>query len=305
MSEVLGLTLSCGSAFASASGQTLQRLSRLRAEQQETMPPPWMRPMWYWGILLYAAASFLDMASLVFAGQSLVVVIYALRLPLVALMANLFLGARISKTCWLGIILTAGGAGVSMVFRPQIESRKDFEDAWDFFTTPVMCYLGVSVLAWISLGSLICKARGSESSSTCSALMLPLLAAWVMTTGNLFNAGLGRVPADEWLAMEWIWLSGATGGFSMAGGGLNLLGVEHQSTHIFVPAVFGFQAFLMGIQGVLAGDFDEADRLSTILWAAGMVGAIVGTIFVSLGSQDEPKEARDPQLSAELAAAGM
>merc|ERR1719330_684130 len=114
-----------------------------------------------------------------------------------------------------------------------------------------------------------------------------------MTVGHLFNAGLGRTESSSsWFRGQWVWLPLATACLSMAGGLLNLIGVEYQCTHIFVPTVFGFQAFLMGLQGALFGEFSQLTTGQTICWSFGMMGTIVGTVLVSREDSSERREKR-------------
>lgn len=302
MAVWLGVLLACECACFGSLGQTFQRLSRLRAEKEveklkdQDIRPPWRRPTWHLGIFFYGMANLYDVASLVLAPMSVVIVVYAARLPLVAVMARLILSVKISQQCALGIFVTAIGAGFSMVFAPK-DPSSPLEEPSDFFTPPIVLYLSVSFGSWLILGWILrrsLRARRTESPEAhlvddrpatsgmfSPAIILPLLAAWVMTAGNLFNSGLGRIPGSAWADTKWLFLAVGTLVFSVAGGLLNLFGVEHQSTHIFVPAVFGFQAFLMGLQGALFGEFAKMSDIDIIWWSLGMAGAIAGTILVS------------------------
>merc|ERR1712039_555409 len=83
---------------------------------------------------------------------------------------------------------------------------------------------------------------------------------------------------------------GTTMSLSFAGGLMNMIGIENQCTHIFVPTVFGFQAFLMGVQGALFGEFEQLSAAQTVWWSFGMVGTIVGTVLVSGEDETERRQ---------------
>jgi len=308
----IGIMLGVGAASSASLGQTLQRLSRLRAEKLEVMPPPWRRPIWYLGQLLYTVANWLDVASLVYAPMSVIITIYALRLPMVAVMAALILRSTVTRRAALGIGIIAATAGTSMLTAPK-EQNSPFESPKDFFTPAIVFYLVVSFSVWIFVGFTYWREQRQAGNPTAAfdspllrSMRIPLITAWVMTCGHMFNAGLGRLEEGvNWFQLEWIWLPITIATFSVAGGLLNLVGVENQCTHILIPMVFGFGAFFMGLQGMLFGEFEHATRMQTLFWSLGLVGAVIGTVVVSRQDDSDARTvggADNKELSIELSA---
>jgi len=163
----LGVGLGVLAATSASAGQTLQHLSKLRVQKLEVKPPPWCRPTWWAGQGLYTMANWFDVASLIFAPMSIIIVIYALRLPMVALMAAVILHANVSRACALGIGIIGAAAGISLVYAPKDKSSP-FSRPTDFFTTPTVVYLVVSVFAWIIIGFDFWREQGQRGTGIAS-----------------------------------------------------------------------------------------------------------------------------------------
>jgi len=298
----LGVALSAASSGTSALGQTLQRLSRLKAEEATEITPPWWRPLWIFGVLLYACAALLDAASLFFAPMAIVLVMYAVKLPVVAFMATLLLRVRISGACIAGICVCACGSALSLHFAPK-SSGASFRDPEDFLARSVGQYLAISACACGGLALCIWgDARGgaNELRWPCGHAATPLLAAWVMSIEKLINSGrMVAHPPGKSLELQWLWMPLAMGCLGLAGGFLNLFGVEHQPTHVFVPSVFGFQACIMGLQSALSGEFVHMELKSMVLWMVGMLGAVVGTFVISFTDEHGVAGDSDDEASSE------
>mmetsp|Transcript_40088 Transcript_40088/g.80976 ORF Transcript_40088/g.80976 Transcript_40088/m.80976 type:complete len:316 (+) Transcript_40088:103-1050(+) len=293
----IGVALSICSTCLSALGQTLQRLSVLRARSDTQSVFPWQRPLWVNGLSLYVLAALFDVASYLHAPMAIIIIVYALRLPVVAVLASAILGVHIPQACAIGIALCASGASLSLLFAPAASTLVLHCPA-DFFTKPVVCYIVASGAGNAALG--VYSVAGSMTalggkSTPCRELALPLLVAWVRNIEKLFNSGMGRLaPGESFLHLRWAWMPLSVALLTAMGGLLNLYSVEHQSTHTFVPAVFGFEATIVGLQSVLLGEFREMPAWHTVCWSAGICVAILGTVLVGLSGSKEGDSAEEP-----------
>merc|ERR1719491_1339617 len=121
---------------------------------------------------------------------------------MVAVMAAIMLKSHVTLWASLGIGIIALAAGTSMFFAPK-EQMSTFDTPRDFFTDPIIVYLVVSVAVWLFVGYTIWRERRHARldspqaalragyPAVLRALRIPLLNAWVMTVGHLFNSGLG------------------------------------------------------------------------------------------------------------------
>lgn len=183
-----------------------------------------------------------------------------------------------------------------MTSSPQ-NDQEEFVGPGDFFTTPITIYCvfsaGAIILLWIYVYYVPEKVgKGGVSLQT---LALPLLSAWLLSLSKLFNAGLGRVPEDDYLELQWVWLSAGLFGLAAAVISVNVAALERISTHIFMPIAFGFTAVIMGLQGFLFGEFEGISQEALIMWLVGLGVAMSGTALVAIGSPKEDHEVEEQE----------
>mmetsp|Transcript_89809 Transcript_89809/g.257321 ORF Transcript_89809/g.257321 Transcript_89809/m.257321 type:complete len:315 (+) Transcript_89809:62-1006(+) len=299
----VGIAFALASAGCSAFGQTLQRRSLLDAQKSgEEVPSPWRRKTWLLGSVLYSVAGIFDVLSYLFAPMAVIVVVYALRLPLVALLASQMLGVGLTKLGMIGILFCAAGAGLSLLFAPGV-SGYVFSHPSDFFSPAIVAYVFASFIACCLLGGLVVcetKATANGGASFTRGLALPLCVAWTMNVEKLFNSAMGRLPpGDNCFSIEWLWLPSIVGLLMLVGGIMSLFAVEHQSTHTFVPVVFGFMATIMSIQSLIFGEFQNMDPVGATSWAVGVLAALFGTALISKAEGVEIGERCSVKLPAE------
>lgn len=280
-SWVLGITAALLACFLGALGQTFQRLSRIEAEQEPVLVAPYWRRKWILGTFLYMLAAIFDAASYVCVPIAVIVVIYALRLPIVSIFAFLMLSVHISPKCMLGIFLCAFGSALSLVCAP-VASKTILSTPLDLFTIPISSYLCASAISCTSLAIAV-----RTASNRVTYMALPLLAAWIMNIEKLFNSAIGRLaPGVSMFSLQWVWLPALVVVLMIVGGVLNLSGVEQQSTHTFVPSVFAFQAVILGAESILFGEFHHVGIALGACWAAGLLVTVAGTAAIAASNVD-------------------
>lgn len=299
----VGLLLGSASCIGSSLGETWQRLSRLNAEKLSTLAPPWRRPMWLGGTLLVLVSSPLDAASFLYTPMSTLIVLDAMKQPLLAVMACLMLKERISRLCVLGIVSVACGTTLSLLFAPQ-PTKLELSAPMDFFTAAITWYLLLSALSCAALGAWIFlnPSQAQAGSLAPRDFARPLLTAWCLGMERLFNVGMGGVPAGaSWWNLRWMWMPMAVVGLAVVTFCLTVGGLERMSTHIFLPMRFGCTALITGVQSMLFGEFAGISQSGFLWWCLGLLAAISGTMFVALASASvEQRAAVETRLRAKF-----
>jgi len=280
------MTLGSISILVSALGETLLRLSRLRAESTSEVSLPWMRPLWFVGIFGIVLAAPFDALSFLYAPMTSIVTLYAFKQIVLTFMAKVILRARIHPLCILGILLSAAGAAISLRMAPHREHQQRFQDPQDFFQPQINLYLGSSTVILLALATLLCHpSQKANRSGGLQLIALPLISAWISSTSKLFNAGLGLLPMSaHWYDLQWIWMPVTVLALATLVFVINVASLERMSTHIFMPLGFGFTALITGVQGFLSGEFVGMSSVAGLWWCFGMFGAIAGTCLVAKGS---------------------
>lgn len=291
----LGACCALTSTSLSAAGQTLQRLSHVRAKHSGDLRGPWYRPLWFLGVIIYLLASPLDLAAFYYAPFGLVVGVYGVKLPLVAVLARVFLEVRISTRCAAGIGFCVAGSLLSLACAPRVSSGV-IQVAGDFYT-PVLCgYLVFTGCAWVLLVLLAISTRrttflGMDVFGS-SSFGLPLLTAWIFQVEKLFNSGMGLLgPTHSFASARWAWMPASVAIFGLVELYLNLTGLVHQSTHTFVPMVAAFGSLITGFQSfVVLGEFAGSGITDFTLWATGLAVSLMGAALVGSSGQLEPSD---------------
>eukprot|EP00928_Gymnodinium_smaydae_P041078 TRINITY_DN27813_c0_g1_i1.p1 TRINITY_DN27813_c0_g1~~TRINITY_DN27813_c0_g1_i1.p1 ORF type:complete len:320 (-),score=3.07 TRINITY_DN27813_c0_g1_i1:38-997(-) len=299
-----GVTMASLGAFSSAFGQTLMRLSKFRAEMKARqarertctedirIASPWRRPVWILGELLYVLSGILGAVAFVYAPMAVLVVIYAMRLPVIAVLASTMLNVKISESVAVGSVLCTAGCIVSLINSPH-RACTTLNSPKDFFTFAITAYLIISVIAMCGCLFLLRRPRPPR-------IILPLLVGWINGIEKLFNSGMGRLAhGAHWYDLRWCWLFIFMMLFTVLGGIVNLVGVEMQDTHTFLPAAFGFQVLISGIQSQIFGEFAQMRIHEMACWIFGLVVAVIGTFLVVREEQDSVTNAGlDQELTA-------
>lgn len=274
------------SILVSSLGETLLRLSRLRAEAMSEVSLPWMRPLWCVGVVGIVLAAPFDASSFLFAPMTSIVTLYAFKQIVLTCMARVILRERIHPLCTLGILLSAAGAAISLRMAPHREHQQRLEAPQDFFQPQITMYLGSSTVILFALATLLFHpSQKANRSGGLQLLALPLLSSWISSTSKLFNVGLGLLPMSaHWYDLQWIWMPVTVVALAILVFVINVASLERMSTHIFMPLGFGFTAIITGVQGLLSGEFAGMSPVADSWWCFGMLSAIAGTCLVAKGS---------------------
>jgi len=283
---LFGMTLGSISILVSSLGETLLRLSRLRAESASEVSLPWMRPLWFVGILGVVLAAPFDAMAFVYAPMTSIITLYAFKQIVLVFFARVILREQIHPLCMLGILLSASGAAISLRMAPHRDQQETFEFPQDFFQPQISIYLGASAIILAALATLLFyPSQKANRTGGLQLIALPLISSWIGSTSKLFNAGLGLLPMSaHWYDLQWIWMPGAVVVLAILVFVVNVASLERMSTHIFMPLVFGFTAIITGVQGFLSGEFAGMLPVAGVWWCFGMLSAIVGTCLVAKGS---------------------
>jgi len=261
-------------------GQTWQRLSRLETEQNAEFVNPWRRSRWLLGTAMYFFAALFDAGSYLYAPIAMILVIYALKLPVVAITARVCLKVHISPGSAGGIALCAFGSVVSLAFAPRPSVGKLHTPA-DFFTLPMSVYLcGTAVTCALLI-------RVVATSTNLSVAAWPLLTTVMSNVEKLFSSAIGRLASGEQvISLKWFYFPLLVVVLMGTNGLLSLCAIEQQSPHTFVPMGFGFTAIILGTESFLFGEFLNVVLKDLLAWIAGMLIAVIGTVLIAVFDKD-------------------
>lgn len=283
-----GVGLASLSILLSSVGLTLQRAAHMmEAEEGTTRRLTRRKRRLILGLVLYISASAPDVVSYALLPQSIASNISCCRLMLVAVLAHVYLGERITRVSAMGIVLCIVGTVLCLNFGPGPDMHLD-KNPRSFFRPSVCMYLavGAAILACLLLlehVDEICQCR-SHKIRKMKYFSLPMATSLAYGIEKVFNTGIGFAPHDWW-EPQWLFCYAAIGLLGLMDFYLNMRGVKKMPVQVFVPAAFATGTGICYFQSVVI--FRELSYLGWVNFAvslAGMLLSLVGALCIQMSS---------------------
>jgi len=173
--------------------------------------------------------------------------------PIVSFVLSVvWLRERVHAVQW--VLLFIGFAGVLMIVQPGFEGTAG---------------LGWAVLAGVCYGIFLTMSRWLAGQVSVAGLVLSqMLGALVATTPFVFGSFPGQAGGPDWSA-QIIWLTLASGGFSMAGNVLLLFAYRLQDASRLAPFVYVQIVSALVLGWAVFGQFPDALALAGIVLIIG------------------------------------